>query len=215
VVLAPPVGGDDPSRRPHPTARPFLRFRDGKPYDRAAVSLLVRHWAAGLRRVAEQAFIPSDEPGFRHPWSDVWILLSINPGRPATPFEVIDTMNFNERLVPSFEELSYGLVRLQDAGYLTVSMDEAGEWWVTASDATRELQATAWRQPNGVGSASAYVARALGAPESMTTALYELGDRSLGRLPGLTEADYDRMIDEGYGRGWAEMAEDEPDESDE
>jgi hypothetical protein len=54
------------------------------------------------------------------------VLTEFSRGRPVSLEQFVDGVDWYDRAIPSFDEVSYGLRRLQAAGLLAVSMDSHG-----------------------------------------------------------------------------------------
>lgn len=119
--------------------------------------------------------------------SDAWILAALCDERRMGPIRVRDLLysaDWLNRAILSFDELSFGLPRLQSAGLVEVTHGTDGPQ-IRATDHGQSLRNAVKADTLGgllVGMADAVGAPPYPAPES--------GDRSLGRLPMFSEAQW-------------------------
>jgi len=104
-------------------------------------------------------------------------------------------MDWENRLVPTFDELSYGLPRLEAHGLATV---EGGRFAATQ----KALAVRADLHPDGLGHVIELMGHAIGAKRLAASR----EDRSLGRLAGLTESALSAAVQEHAAEvdRWAE-----------
>lgn len=105
-------------------------------------------------------------------------------------WELVSSADYLNRLLPTFDEVSYGLPRLAAAGYVETERDPAGELRLRATAAAVSLRRTIDRQRHRdllTSFTEAVGARSF--PEAEPAP-----DRSLGRLTGLAEADFNLAI---------------------
>jgi hypothetical protein len=117
--------------------------------------------------------------------------------RAYTTAQLLDNVDFENRDVPTFDQVSYGLARLLACGYIKATYSPERGVRVRSTDKGVALRRSAgrlrrktspWRWAR-IGEHPAAIAELIGAPTP--TAYGEVGDVSLGRLPKLTEADYE------------------------
>jgi hypothetical protein len=126
------------------------------------------------------------------PWhTDGWIALALTDFLPAQWVAIEDLIgaadDWNHAILV-FDEVSFGLARLEALGLFEVRRHE-GRLELQATEATRVRRHTV--RAGTLGAAVDGMSRAIGA-----SAWPGLGeeDRSLGRLPGLTEAEFDAEV---------------------
>jgi hypothetical protein len=146
-----------------------------------------------------------DEGSGSHPpltRSDAWLLAALtegsDDGRPVDLRELINDADWLNRMIPTFDELSFGLPRLVAAGFLVVGQGaKKGLVFQATPNATRlrgSVKAKSLGDVlNGVGEAVG----ALPYPEPEPPE-----DRSLGRLRGLEPDALDVAVQE-HGK-WVE-----------
>ncbi len=123
--------------------------------------------------------------------SDAWLLAALTDGRrragPLTLRDLVGRADWLNHLLPTFDEVSFGVPRLVAAGLMTV-------------DGLRSLAtAEAWQLRSKVHAAT--LGDVLYAMQELVDAPHfgepePPEDRSLGRWPALTEADFDQAIRE-------------------
>jgi hypothetical protein len=124
--------------------------------------------------------------------SDAWLLAALTEarqGRPLTLAELMNDADWLNRLVPTYDELSYGLPRLIAAGYVVIS-SQGTLLRLQPTTKARELRKAASKEARALGVLEA-VGRLAGAQPYPNP---EAEDRSLGRLPGLSQADVDEAF---------------------
>lgn len=121
-------------------------------------------------------------------WTDAWLLASLlvsaPPGQPVDLQSLLSSADHLNVAIPTFDELSFGLARLEHGGWLTVESSQEDGFRFTstqrAADILGNFSTTHIRDlPSGVSSA-------IGA---MAHPREEAEDRSLGRLPALEPDD--------------------------
>lgn len=114
---------------------------------------------------------------------DALMLAAAAEGRrePVSLAKLIERIDWLGRVVPTFEELSYGANRLKAAGLIDVYPVASGEVTFAPTSRAREL----WRsvRPQGRAPLVEAIAEVLGAARYPDD---EVENRSLGPLPGLT-----------------------------
>jgi hypothetical protein len=127
--------------------------------------------------------------------SDAWLLAALTEGprraRALTLQEFVGAADWLNRLIPTFDEVSYGVQRLVAAGFVTVD-----GLTVQATAEAKRLRGTVRR--SSLGGVLHAMEKAVGAPRYGEPEPPE--DRSLGRWPALHEADLDRAIREHSAR---------------
>jgi hypothetical protein len=126
--------------------------------------------------------------------TDAWLLAALtegsHDGRPVTLQEFVHDADWAGRMIPTFDEMSFGLPRLVAAGFMTVGDNvKPGIVFRATPKATRLRKSIKART---IGDVLVGMAQAVGAepypdPEP-------LDDRSLGRLPGLEREDLDAVV---------------------
>lgn len=109
------------------------------------------------------------------------------PGSPRKLRDVINDYDWLNRLVPSYDVLSFGLPRLMAAGYVEVDRAPGRILRLIPTAKATALRSEIQKDAHALGDASSGLAKALGCyayPEP------EVEDRSLGRLPGFEEAEW-------------------------
>ena len=135
---------------------------------------------------------PANHPRLNR--ADAWLLAALtegsHDGRPVTLQDFVHDADWLNRLIPTFDEMSFGLPRLIAAGYMTVGEDVKSGLVFRATPKAIMLRKSIDRRP---GSVIQGVEQAVGAlpygqaePE---------GDRSLGRLPGLAQEDVTAAVE--------------------
>lgn len=116
--------------------------------------------------------------------SDAWLLAALtegsHDGRPVNLRQLVNDADWLNRSIPTFDELSFGLPRLVDAGFLTVRVDPNDGLLLSATSQAIRLRESV--KAKTLGDVMIGMQRVLGArpfPEPETE------DRSLDRLPGL------------------------------
>ena len=107
--------------------------------------------------------------------------LTESSGRPVTLRDLVHDYDWINRAVPTFEELSFGMPRIVAAGYAMVGTSRSGELVFRATPEALRLRRAASGNP----------------VDAIATALEAGGageDRSLGRLPGLTQEGFDAAV---------------------
>jgi hypothetical protein len=113
-------------------------------------------------------------------------------GRAVNLRDFVDAADWLNRLIPTFDEVSFGLPRLEAAGFLIVSKDpKAGLVFRATPEATKLRRSV---KAKTLGSVLNGVGEAVGAAPYPQPEPAE--DRSLGRLPGLDSDDLDVAIQE-------------------
>ncbi len=126
--------------------------------------------------------------------ADAWLLAALlegsHDGRPVTLPEFVHDADWLNRLVPTFDEVSYGLPRLIAAGYLTVGHDDRNGLVLQSTPKARAMDVDRPAETlGGVLEAVAMAVDAVPYPEAEPPE-----DRSLGRLPGLEPEDLDAAV---------------------
>jgi hypothetical protein len=138
-----------------------------------------------------------DETGSHPPLtrSDAWLLAALtegsHDGRPVNLRDFVNDADWLNRLIPTFDEMSFGLPRLVAAGYLVVGYDPKERLVFRATPKATKLRGSV--KAKSLGDVLMGVGDAVGAapyPER------EPEDRSLGRLPGLESDALDTAIQE-------------------
>lgn len=111
-------------------------------------------------------------------------------GRPVNLRELVHDVDFMHRLVPSFDEVSFGLQRLVGAGYVKVAL---------GSDFVLHGTPKAVRMGRSVEGARLEDLLA----RSLKITPGDAEDRSLGRLDGLTGEEYEMAV--AKHREWVEQ----------
>lgn len=120
--------------------------------------------------------------------SDAWLLAALTEGRPGrvvTLPELMHDADWLNRMIPTFDEVSFGLPRLVAAGYVIVS----GEGKALSMRPTAKafaLRREVDRNATALVDVLTESARSVGA---RPYPLQEDEDRSLGRQPGLAAGD--------------------------
>jgi hypothetical protein len=121
--------------------------------------------------------------------------------RPIKLVQIINGVYFHNGEIPTFDQASFGLARLMTAGYIkTIDSNEAGIWVKATGRCLRLARAAERRRlerwPNHSwardGERSAAFAELVGA--SVQSALNEVGDQSVGRIPNLTEDAFQSIV---------------------
>jgi len=128
--------------------------------------------------------------------SDAWLLAALTEGghyrRGITLRELVHDADWLNRLIPVFDELSFGLPRLVAAGFLTVGNDAKRGLIFRATPKATRLRRTV--KAKTLGGVLAGIGQAVGAAPYPEPEPAE--DRSLGRLPGLDPGDLETAIRE-------------------
>jgi hypothetical protein len=110
-------------------------------------------------------------------------------GQPVDLRTLIHDLDWLDRSIPTFDEISYGIPRLVANGYVVVTSDERDQLQFTASPSARALRNSI--KGDSLADVVIEMTRFVGAAPWPET---EVGDRSLGRLSGLTTSDVDRAV---------------------
>jgi len=128
---------------------------------------------------------PREKPTLNR--ADAWLLAALtegsHDGRSVTLPDFLHDTDWLNRLLPTFDELSFGLPRLIAAGLLTVDNDATKGMVLQATPEAIRLGKSARRSGNALGG----MTRAVGARVYPDADLPE--DRSCGRLPGFEPED--------------------------
>jgi hypothetical protein len=122
--------------------------------------------------------------------SDAWLIAALceSGPKPLRLQDLIQNADWLNRAIPSYDELSFGLRRLEAAGYLDVMPATDG---LIVRPTERSFVMVRAIKARTLGELLAEMSAAVGArpyPEP------EHEDRSLGRLPGLDEAAWQAAI---------------------
>lgn len=148
---------------------------------------------------AERDAIVTESHSPRLNRTDAYLLVAVTEARRSGPIrlgDLIGDYDYLDHSIPTFDEASFGLRRLEAAGYVAVG-STGGAITVQATPAARSLSATIVR--NGPGGVLAGMAAAVGAKPHPAP---ETEDRSLGRLEGLTLAVWTDEV-RAYRVSWA------------
>ena len=130
--------------------------------------------------------------------SDAWIVAASCETWRDTPMrlrDLIGNADWLNRAILTFDELSFGLPRLEAAGLVDITQGIDGPL-VRATNEGRALRGTVGS--GTLGGVLAGMAAAVGAPAYPEP---ETEDRSLGRLPGFSEAQWQAEV-AGYRRAF-------------
>jgi len=126
--------------------------------------------------------------------SDAWLLAALtegsHDGRAVRLRDLVHDADWLNRLIPTFDEMSFGLPRLVAAGFLIVGYDAKDHLVFRAT-----LKATRLRRSvkaRTLGNVLAGVGLAVGTTPYPEPEPAE--DRSLGRLPGLERVDLETAV---------------------
>jgi hypothetical protein len=126
--------------------------------------------------------------------ADAWLLAALtegsHDGRPVSLRDFVHDADWLNRLIPSFDEVSFGLPRLVAAGFLIVGYDAKDGLVFRATPRATELRQSV--QAESLGDVLEGVAQAVGAAPYPEPEPAE--DRSLGRLPGLDRDDLAKAV---------------------
>jgi len=111
--------------------------------------------------------------------------------RAVTLPKLLHDYDWLNRALRTFDELSFGLPRLVAAGFVVVTGAD-GDLRLEPSSKAREWGKSIRRNARGAGGVLEAAARLAGAPPYPVPEQEE--DRSLGRLPGLAEADVNEAV---------------------
>jgi hypothetical protein len=135
----------------------------------------------------------------RHPpltRSDAWLLAALTEGShdgcPVNLRDFVNDADWLNRLIPTFDEMSFGLPRLVAAGFLVVGYDPKEGLVFRATPNATKLRDTV--KAKSLGDVLNGVGEAVGAAPYPEPEPAE--DRSLGRLPGLESDALDTAIQE-------------------
>ena len=134
--------------------------------------------------------------------SDSWLLAALceaSGGSSMRLRDLIGHADWLNRGLPYFDEASFGLPRLVAAGFAQATGEGEG-LRVRATNAGRDLRHTV--QADTLGDVLWGMSEAVGAPPYPEP---EIEDRSLGRLPGLDEVQWQREA-RAYRRAFARAA---------
>lgn len=120
--------------------------------------------------------------------------------------KLVENYDFNMRDIPTFDEISYGLARLMARGYITATYSDKRGVRLKRTRAGAALRQAAGRHRRSIfrsrwpriGEYPTALGDLVGAPRWPAE---EVEDRSAGRLPKLTEHDWDLALEE-YKRSW-------------
>jgi hypothetical protein len=130
---------------------------------------------------------------------DAYLLAALAETTPArVPLELdefIRDCDWLNRWVPDFDDLSYGLPRLEAAGYLVIEREPQRGLLLAPTEAARALRRS--YRAKTLGGVIVGMKRALGVADE-----YGAGDRSLGRLTGFEPEELDRAIEAYERRFW-------------
>jgi hypothetical protein len=136
-----------------------------------------------------------DESHLRLNRSDAWLLAALtegsHDGRAVTLQDLVHDADWLNRLIPTFDEMSYGLPRLIAAGFMTVGQDVKKGIVFRATPKAIRLRKSV--KAGTLGGVLEGVGNAVGAAPYPDPEPPE--DRSLGRLPGLEPEDLDAAVD--------------------
>jgi hypothetical protein len=122
--------------------------------------------------------------------SDAWLLAAVTEsGRRVNLQGLIHDADWLNRLIPTFDELSYGIPRLISHGYVVVHRTRNGELRFSATPTAQKMRNSI--KADSLGAVITGMAELVGArpwPEPETE------DRTVGRLPSLTPADVDAAV---------------------
>jgi hypothetical protein len=140
--------------------------------------------------------------------SDAWLLAALtegsHDGRAVSLRDLVHDADWLNRLIPSFDELSFGLPRLIAAGFLTVGSDGENGPVLRATPKAIELRRSV--KARSLGDVITGMEQAVGARSHPVP---EVEDRSLGRLPGFAPEDLEAAYTqhrEGLGQSVADAA---------
>lgn len=132
--------------------------------------------------------------------SDAWLLAALtegsHDGRPVNLRDFVNDADWLNRLLPTFDEMSFGLPRLVAAGFLVVGYDPKEGLVFRATPKATKLRDSV--KAKSLGDVLNGVGEAVGAAPYPEPEPAE--DRSLGRLPGLESDALDTAIQEHGGR---------------
>lgn len=138
--------------------------------------------------------------------SDAWLLAALtessHDGRPVSLRDLVHDADWLNRLIPTFDEISFGLPRLAAAGFLVVESDAKATLVFRATPKANSLRRSV--RARTLGDVVAGVGQGVGAlpyPEPEPAE-----DRSLGRLDGLDPGDLGTAIRE-HGEWVERMSE--------
>jgi hypothetical protein len=124
---------------------------------------------------------------------DAWLLAALTErwswSRPPKLWELVNDADWLDRGIPTYDEVSYSLPRLIAAGYAIATRDDGGELRLKATRRGFDLRSQV--KARSLGAVLSGMALAVGAkpyPEP------EEEDRSLGRLEGLAEHEWDAAV---------------------
>ncbi len=139
-----------------------------------------------------------NKPGTHPPLtrSDAWLLAALtegsHDGRPVNLRDFVNDADWLNRLIPTFDEMSFGLPRLVAAGFLVVGYDPKEGLVFRATPKAAKLRGSV--KAKSLGDVLNGVGGAVGAAPYPEPEPAE--DRSLGRLPGLESGALDTAIQE-------------------
>jgi hypothetical protein len=108
--------------------------------------------------------------------------LTESSGRPTPLRDLVHDLDWLNRGIPSYDELSFGIPRLVASGYALVSATPTGELLFASTTEALRLRRSTKRH-----AAAAIL-------EALRSQVGPSEDRSLGRLPGLTPQAFDAAV---------------------
>lgn len=114
------------------------------------------------------------------------LLVSAPPGSPADLKGLLGSADYLNTSIPTFDEVSFGLARLAETGWLTLDYSTEDGFLMTAGSAAVELLDAFSVTSAGIRELPAAVQGAIGAAPYPDP---EVEDRSVGRMPGLRPED--------------------------